>query len=238
MEKHFYLISPRSKPFKLDGEKVYTFGRDQQSSFVLGDATVSRHHATLQWENEYFVLIDEGSRNGTLVNNERIDRCPLQNGDRLQIGSYDFILRVESVDDAKSAFREERMKLLSEETIAFERSGPKLEKVGFSGNLEDFNLIEVLDSLCNNRKSGQLTIQSDQSEGEIYFEDGEAVHAVFQSFKGREAVFAMLALQSGQFSFDTNARATTTSIEETTMNLVLEGCRLLDESRSGDATDF
>ena len=42
----------------------------------------------VQREGEHFVLVDEGSLNGTFVNRRRSDRTVLADGDEIQIGKY------------------------------------------------------------------------------------------------------------------------------------------------------
>lgn len=49
-----------------------TIGRDQTSRLRLEDATVSRTHATIEWGNQWFLLTDLGSANGTFVKGMRL----------------------------------------------------------------------------------------------------------------------------------------------------------------------
>jgi len=56
----------------------------------LDDVTVSRNHAVVVREDDVWVLVDEGSLNGTFVNRRRSDRTILADGDEIQIGKYKF----------------------------------------------------------------------------------------------------------------------------------------------------
>jgi pSer/pThr/pTyr-binding forkhead associated (FHA) protein len=47
---------------------------------------VSRHHAVLKLEGTSYVLEDAGTRNGTYVNNQRIQRHILAPGDVIRLG--------------------------------------------------------------------------------------------------------------------------------------------------------
>jgi pSer/pThr/pTyr-binding forkhead associated (FHA) protein len=49
---------------------------------------VSRDHALVEREGDGWVIIDEGSLNGTYVNRRRGDRVALADGDEIQIGKY------------------------------------------------------------------------------------------------------------------------------------------------------
>lgn len=75
--------------YALRGERT-TIGRHPAADVFLDDVTVSRNHAVLQREGEQFVLVDEGSLNGTYVNRRRADRSVLADGDEIQIGKYKF----------------------------------------------------------------------------------------------------------------------------------------------------
>lgn len=65
-----------------------TLGRDPGNDIFLDDVTVSRRHAKIVMEGEAFSIEDVGSLNGTYVNNQRVDKCVLSEGDELQIGKY------------------------------------------------------------------------------------------------------------------------------------------------------
>ena len=69
-------------------------GRERSiSDIVLRDPNVSRRHAELIFTGSDWTLEDLNSTNGTLVNNRRITRCPLRNGDLLTFGLSTFEFR-------------------------------------------------------------------------------------------------------------------------------------------------
>jgi phosphoserine phosphatase RsbU/P len=73
------------KVYNLDGER-WVMGRSPECDLVLDVAAVSRRHVILTRENGQFFVQDLGSRNGTYINNQRVnDRGPLRNGDRMLI---------------------------------------------------------------------------------------------------------------------------------------------------------
>ena len=67
-----------------------TIGRSTDSDIFLDDITVSRKHATIAFEQS-FKYRDNGSLNGSYLNNERITDSLLQSGDEIQIGKFQFI---------------------------------------------------------------------------------------------------------------------------------------------------
>lgn len=75
--------------FLLDA-KLTTAGRRPSADIFLDDTTVSRRHAEFHATDAGFEVRDMGSLNGTYVNRELIDSCPLRSGDEVQIGKYRF----------------------------------------------------------------------------------------------------------------------------------------------------
>ncbi len=71
--------------------KSYTIGRAVDNDIVLTDIAVSRKHFDLRHEQGSWVLVDRGSGNGTLVNNNIEDHpFMLANGDVIEIGNTTF----------------------------------------------------------------------------------------------------------------------------------------------------
>ena len=63
-----------------------TIGRSPDNDVVISDMlVVSRYHAQIVPEGDVFVLYDRNSANGTVVNDQRIFRHELQDGDRIQL---------------------------------------------------------------------------------------------------------------------------------------------------------
>ena len=62
-------------------------GRDSTNPICVADIEVSRRHCRLVLDDEFFVLSDLGSSNGTFVNGDRIKQCELRSGDQIRIGA-------------------------------------------------------------------------------------------------------------------------------------------------------
>jgi sigma-B regulation protein RsbU (phosphoserine phosphatase) len=67
----------------------FTVGRKVDKDLVIADPRVSRDHAQIMQEGLEFFLVDLGSKHGTFVNGERIQRQKLERGDRLEFGARD-----------------------------------------------------------------------------------------------------------------------------------------------------
>jgi serine phosphatase RsbU (regulator of sigma subunit) len=65
---------------------VFTIGRKAENDLQLLSDTVSRQHAEIVYEDDVYYLVDIGSKRGTFVNEQRVERCALQHLDRLLIG--------------------------------------------------------------------------------------------------------------------------------------------------------
>ncbi|TVR16367.1 MAG: FHA domain-containing protein [Planctomycetota bacterium] len=76
-------------------------GRDRQmSKLVIPDSQVSRSHCAISRNGKKFYVEDLGSRNGTWVNQQRIDKMEVRSGDVIRIGGVDLHLGSESKADA------------------------------------------------------------------------------------------------------------------------------------------
>jgi two-component system cell cycle response regulator len=93
------------KRFVLDKSPTRV-GRGADSQIVLEGDSVSRRHAHLERRAGAWYVVDDGSTNGTYVNEEQISREQLlNNGDRIKIGPS--ILKFLSGADAEAKYHEE-----------------------------------------------------------------------------------------------------------------------------------
>ena len=78
------------------GSRVISIGRDPSNDLVLSDSMVSRRHAILEQRDDIFVLRDNNSANGTLVNGDKVDtEKTLRDGDLVAIGSSRLLFQLE-----------------------------------------------------------------------------------------------------------------------------------------------
>ena len=73
------------KLFKV-GNGISTIGREQTNSVRINDYEISRRHAELHIHDNECLLVDLGSSNGTLVNDEPVSNRYLASGDQIRIG--------------------------------------------------------------------------------------------------------------------------------------------------------
>jgi hypothetical protein len=71
-----------------------TIGRDpSRCEILIEDPAVSAQHACLTFQNGRFVIHDLASLNGTFVNDQRVDRQLLLDGDKVKVGNSLFIYK-------------------------------------------------------------------------------------------------------------------------------------------------
>jgi len=68
-------------------------GRLPDNELSLLDGATSGLHARILRQGDAWVVEDNGSRNGTFVNNDRVSRRPLRDGDRVLVGRTEFLFR-------------------------------------------------------------------------------------------------------------------------------------------------
>lgn len=67
-------------------EKSVYIGRREKNDLNLNDDKVSRLHAFISYERHRHVFNDAGSLNGSFIDNDKIERIYLLNGDKITIG--------------------------------------------------------------------------------------------------------------------------------------------------------
>ena len=81
----------------------FTIGRRTDRDLVMADPRVSREHAQFVKEADGTYLVDQGSRHGTFVNGERINRRKLGRNDRVEFGVQGSAYAVFSPDRSPSS---------------------------------------------------------------------------------------------------------------------------------------
>jgi pSer/pThr/pTyr-binding forkhead associated (FHA) protein len=72
----------------------FRIGRDPRAELYLNDRRISRLHATILHTDEGFVLEDNSSSNGTMVNDRPWTTGALCDGDMLTIGRFDLVIEL------------------------------------------------------------------------------------------------------------------------------------------------
>jgi Zn-dependent protease with chaperone function len=91
-------LDPRLALIGAGGFPVYTLrrrmtriGRNSENDVVLNSERVSRYHAEIACQDDVFLIVDKGSRNGVWVNRQRVkNSTEIKSGDVIRIGRQDF----------------------------------------------------------------------------------------------------------------------------------------------------
>ena len=98
-----FLILDGRRHIKLR-QPIITIGRHLENDIVLDDSSISRQHVQLRWQYDRFILLDLGSKAGTLVNNRLVNQHLLKNGDVIRLGHSALIYGEEfSIDEEGSS---------------------------------------------------------------------------------------------------------------------------------------
>lgn len=98
------------------------------------------------------------------------------------------------------------------------------------GRLEEYSLVELIDSLGSERKTGVLNIYNEQNRnGEIWFKNGAVVHASFGTLKSEKAVYQMLPWRHGHFIMTIKDIRVSETINVSNLGLLLHGYKRMEQ---------
>jgi len=99
------------------------------------------------------------------------------------------------------------------------------------GNLQQIGILDLLQLLSMNRRSGSLSITTQAGAGEVRLVGGEIVDAVYRRLEGEKALYRLLGESEGVFSFASGGGHSLRRIVLPTRSLLLEGMRHIDETK-------
>jgi CheY-like chemotaxis protein len=105
------------------------------------------------------------------------------------------------------------------------------EREDFRGDLQQLSVVDLLQLLSMNRRTGVLSITTPLGAGEVRLASGEIVDAVYRRLEGEKALYRLLAETEGAFAFVSGSASSLRRVEVATHVLLLEGMRQIDEIR-------
>ncbi len=105
---------------------------------------------------------------------------------------------------------------------------------GMVGQLADIPPIELLQMINSNQKTGSLKIEASTSKGQLLFNEGELVYAIFDGKDAQEAFYAVLALKTGRFKFvqGLSHQDMRHKVVGGFMGMLMEGMKRLDDEEA------
>jgi pSer/pThr/pTyr-binding forkhead associated (FHA) protein len=188
---------------------------------ILPHESISRKHVAIRALGEE-ILLEDQSTYGTTVNGNIVSSISLSEGDVITMGPYLITVRRTRIDRSEESVLTKPFRVVS---ASSEAMGGRLEKVALS---------EVLQQIEFNQKTGTLRVFDDlnAANGILVVYLGNPVYAEFGEHRDADAVFKMLSLKAGTFSFVSKVEAGEKTIERTLTGLLLEAGRQIDESTS------
>jgi hypothetical protein len=229
-EGQMLLLSSDEQNYAFDLWETFriALGRHNSNDITLASRKVSNYHAEILNEGDGWLLRDLGSTNGTYVNDEKVHRQRLSDGDLVRIGGYVLKVQIKARQDGEGA-------------------GYGLLPVGSKGNLapvlneptqpgtapgrRDPSLVDLLRVLSRGSNSCALILRTPAGdEGQIFLEQGRVVHSELGKVRAEKALYRIFRWREGTYEvapFPT-ASPVSHSIELPTDALVTEGRKHID----------
>lgn len=101
----------------------------------------------------------------------------------------------------------------------------------FSGELGEFLLLELIQWLHNNSKSGRLWLSHKYQRGSIYLDKGKIIQARLDNLEGEEAIYRIFSWRKGKFEFEVEEGPITSNVKKSTIEILLECSKRMDEQQ-------
>jgi pSer/pThr/pTyr-binding forkhead associated (FHA) protein len=215
----------RGQDFPLDDRRSYIAGRSSEVDLVLADDAVSRKHARFYPARGRIWVRDLGSRNGTIINGQTVERHCLREGDRIAIGS----------SLAKVARAEPGVLSTKRAGEVRESAAASMSSRAMAGSLEEVPLMDVLQWLATSRKTGTLEVRDPDAErvGSLHLRDGRVFYAAITGaaeLAPEKALLRMLNWRRGSFELDSAVMEDVKSeINMSLEHMLMEAARQEDE---------
>jgi hypothetical protein len=99
---------------------------------------------------------------------------------------------------------------------------------GMQGKLEDYNLLDLIQTLDQNKKTGILTLYHGRDEGRIWFMNGRICEAKFRTFENLAAIFKLVTWLEGDFTISFVEEEYEPKIEQDNQQILLECIQYID----------
>jgi len=139
----------------------------------------------------------------------------------LEIGAEDYITKPFQIQDLVDRMQTVMLRHLNAP------AGPGAE-TSLMGQLNQFNLPDLLQNINMLSKSGALEIRRD-NVARIFVQNGEVINAQVGSNSGKKAFFRMLGWKDGIFEFKEFVPNVAKVFKENTIKLILDGLKHEDE---------
>jgi len=109
----------------------------------------------------------------------------------------------------------------------------RLTKIAtMEGDLTDLAVPNLLQSITLGKMTGCLFVDNGQSAAELFFEEGNLLHATAMDLQGEQAIMELVTWEKGKFYFYRDEKTEFRTIVKRIDILLMEGLTLVDQSKS------
>lgn len=112
-----------------------------------------------------------------------------------------------------------------------------LDRIGLNGRLEDVDLLDMIQMLELDQKTGALVLSHGERSGTLYFQDGAIVQADIRSPKREEPLFILLGWKTGRFLFLPDILPEQMPVTASMANLLFQDLRALEAHEQDTLTN-
>jgi CheY-like chemotaxis protein len=104
---------------------------------------------------------------------------------------------------------------------------------GFYGNSIEVELFDYVQMIALSGRDKQILVSTPIGEGQIWFDHGDIIHAVYDEHEGEQAFYKMLAVGRGSFHEVFFREPPSRTIIGSSTHLLMEAARMMDEGTLG-----
>jgi predicted regulator of Ras-like GTPase activity (Roadblock/LC7/MglB family) len=98
------------------------------------------------------------------------------------------------------------------------------------GSLQDMAVVDLIQLFCQDRKTANVQIRNGKQKVDLFFKNGNVVHAAMADEVGEDVVYQVMHWEDGSFEDRPDVEPPTISITRGWTGLLLEGARRYDEA--------
>lgn len=188
----------------------FSVGRKTDKDLVIPDPRVSRDHAEIVSEEDQLFLVDLGSKHGTFVNGQKVQRHKLERNDKIEFGLRDGVYVIFNPTSTQSSSTREFLSQIS--SIQVRRDATDLEKLTLfleaarklnTSGVVDEILVTLLDATLRLTHSergyvflrddaGRLRLAAGRSaQGEALVDDRTISHSILEEAASASSEFVV-----------------------------------------------
>ena len=167
----------QGRTIKVDGEPI-TIGRHPDNAICLHDEKLSRFHCVVEPDDDGgYRIRDLGSRNGTRLNEAKVERARIANGDMIRFGDHEYIAEIVEDSPHTAPVRKRRPEESRKQTVDAAPADPpgRSGEPDWAGELE--RLLLALPPK-DQKEEGLTMIEANGTSSQVLRAKGEGPRAM------------------------------------------------------------